>query len=90
MKNPFNKVKEISRKPIGPFHVVPGDEIRLTYSRRVELEDGTLTYDHELAIKPQVLVSAPFTKPMTVTEGVIFECEYEGCNAMGGLFVEGR
>ena len=82
--------KELCRKVFdSPKHLMPGDQIQLTWTREVVTEGGITLLDHPETRK-EVLLSHPVTKACTFTEGVIFECEYEDRNAVGGLFLEGR
>jgi hypothetical protein len=70
-------IKELARKVFDrPVHLMPGDEFHLTFHS----PNGTET----------LLTYAEKEKVRTFTEGVIIECEYDGHNALGGLFLEPR
>lgn len=68
-------MKIIARKILDyPFRAVSGDTMNLSYT-------------NALGEKTPVL-SAPIERAATYVEAVIFEDEFEGRAALGGMFVE--
>lgn len=63
------------RKKIGPFHLMPGDSVQLTWrdqNGKVLLIDKTVPTSH----------------CMVVDEGVLFTTTFEGRRALGGMVLE--
>jgi hypothetical protein len=71
---PITGQRILKRQKFSPIHVVPGDSVMLTY--------------HEPGKPERILVEETVTRMMTFDEGVVFEAEFEGRRATGGLFVE--
>lgn len=72
----FEKFRELKREKFGPIHLWPGDTLQVTYRE----PDG----------EERVLVKSFFAKEqaMVITEALIFEGEFEGRRALGGLVLE--